>query len=116
MKKAETAMDDDLRPEYDLGSLRVRKVGPKRKNFRGQMETEATTLKAHGIDLQISTAEDYDMITFSLRMLTGGAFSMQDAVSGFKTSEAVGARCEEHPRYWRELSAPTLDRNPMISG
>ena len=39
MKKVETTMDDDLRPEYDLGSLRVRKVGPKRKNFRGQMET-----------------------------------------------------------------------------
>lgn len=38
MKKVETAMDDDLRPEYDLGSLRVRKVGPKRKNFRGQIE------------------------------------------------------------------------------
>ena len=29
-------MDDELRPEYDLRSLRVRKVGPKRKNFRGQ--------------------------------------------------------------------------------
>ena len=39
MKKVETTMDDDLRPEYDLSSLRVRKVGPKRKNFRGQMET-----------------------------------------------------------------------------
>jgi hypothetical protein len=35
MKKVETAMDDDLRSEYDLQSLRVRKVGPKRKNFRG---------------------------------------------------------------------------------
>ncbi len=39
MKKVETTTDDDLRPEYDLSSLRVRKVGPKRKNFRGQMET-----------------------------------------------------------------------------
>ncbi len=34
MKKAETEMDDELRPEYDLKSLRVRKVGPKRKSFR----------------------------------------------------------------------------------
>ncbi len=50
MKKVETSMDDDLRPEYDLGSLRVRKVGPKRKNFRGQMETEVTTLKAHSVE------------------------------------------------------------------
>lgn len=26
-------MEDDLRPEYDLKSLRVRKVGPGRKSF-----------------------------------------------------------------------------------
>ena len=26
-------MDSELRPEYDLKSLRVRKVGPKRKTF-----------------------------------------------------------------------------------
>ena len=36
MKKVETAMDDELRPEYDLRSLRVRKVGPKRKSFSGR--------------------------------------------------------------------------------
>ena len=35
MKKVETEMDDELRPEYDLRSLRVRKVGPKRKSFGG---------------------------------------------------------------------------------
>lgn len=31
MKKVDAEMDDELRPEYDLKSLRVRKVGPKRK-------------------------------------------------------------------------------------
>ena len=31
MKKAENSIDDEIRPEYDLKSLRVRKVGPKRK-------------------------------------------------------------------------------------
>ena len=36
MKKIDTAMDDELRPEYDLRSLRVRKVGPERKNFSGR--------------------------------------------------------------------------------
>jgi len=36
MKKVDAEMDDELRPEYDLRSLRVRKVGPKRKSFRGQ--------------------------------------------------------------------------------
>ncbi len=29
-------MEDDLRPEYDLKSLRVRKVGPQRTEFGGQ--------------------------------------------------------------------------------
>ena len=36
MKKVETTLDDELRPEYDLRSLRVRKVGPKRKSFSGR--------------------------------------------------------------------------------
>ncbi|MFH1632838.1 MAG: hypothetical protein ABIG63_02360 [Chloroflexota bacterium] len=33
MKKVEIEMDDELRPEYDLRCLRVRKVGPGRKGF-----------------------------------------------------------------------------------
>lgn len=33
MKKIETEMDDELRPEYDLQSLRVRRLGPGRKSF-----------------------------------------------------------------------------------
>lgn len=35
MKKDETGMDDDLRSEYDLRKLRVRRVGPGRKTFGG---------------------------------------------------------------------------------
>jgi hypothetical protein len=35
MKKVETEMDDELRPEYDLRSLRVRKVGTGQKSFGG---------------------------------------------------------------------------------
>ncbi len=45
MQKAETEMDDELRPEYDLRDLRVRKVGSKRKSFRGrsiQLEPDTT--------------------------------------------------------------------------
>ncbi|HXG66754.1 MAG TPA: hypothetical protein VNO70_16755 [Blastocatellia bacterium] len=37
MKKDETEMDDDLRPEYDLKSLRVRRLGPGRKSFGGSV-------------------------------------------------------------------------------
>lgn len=35
MKKTESEQDDELRPEYDLKSLRVRKVGPQRAGFGG---------------------------------------------------------------------------------
>lgn len=35
MKKIETEADDELRPEYDLKKLRVRKVGPARR--RGEI-------------------------------------------------------------------------------
>jgi hypothetical protein len=35
MKKDETEMNDELRPEYDLASLRVRKLGPGRRSFGG---------------------------------------------------------------------------------
>lgn len=33
MKKVKTNKDDELRPEYDLKNLRVRKLGPGRKRF-----------------------------------------------------------------------------------
>jgi hypothetical protein len=35
MKKVNNEMEDELRPEYDLRSLRVRKLGPKRMGFGG---------------------------------------------------------------------------------
>lgn len=35
MKKAELELEDNLRPEYDLKSLRVRKLGSGRKSFGG---------------------------------------------------------------------------------
>lgn len=33
MNKVDSEMEDDLQPEYDLYSLRVRKLGPGRKSF-----------------------------------------------------------------------------------
>jgi hypothetical protein len=35
MKKDELELEDDLRPEYDLKSLKVRRMGAGRKNFAG---------------------------------------------------------------------------------
>jgi len=37
MKKVKTELKDTLHPEYDLKSLRVRKIGPERKSFLGSM-------------------------------------------------------------------------------
>ena len=35
MKKAELEMEDELRPEYDLKSMRIRKLGSGRRSFGG---------------------------------------------------------------------------------
>ncbi len=40
MKKIEPEANDELRPEYDLRSLRVRKLGPGRKSFGGTVRLE----------------------------------------------------------------------------
>ena len=40
MKKIETDINDELRPEYDLRSLRVRKLGRGRKSFGGVVRLE----------------------------------------------------------------------------
>lgn len=40
MKNAEAEMNDELRPEYDLRSMRVRKLGPGRKSFGGTIRLE----------------------------------------------------------------------------
>jgi hypothetical protein len=40
MKKVETDINDELRPEYDLRSLRVRKLGRERKSFSGVVRLE----------------------------------------------------------------------------
>ncbi len=37
MKKVKTEREDELRPEYDLRSLRVRRLGPGRKSFGGSV-------------------------------------------------------------------------------
>jgi len=37
MKKVDTEMGDELRPEYDLKGLRVRKLGPGRESFGGSV-------------------------------------------------------------------------------
>ena len=131
MRKVETNMDDHLRPEYDLGSLQVRRVGPKRKTFRGQpiqldpggaamldseqtkretvyMENEVLTLKGHGIDLDM-LAEDYDILVLPENAETHGElFDAGDAVSLAKHLKQSGAKCGNTPDIG--VDCPTLDR------
>ena len=62
MKKVETEMDDELRPEYDLRDLQVKKVGPKRKSFRGrsiQLEPDSTNESKTSGDAPISIGPAY---------------------------------------------------------
>ena len=40
MKKDNVKTEDELRPEYDLMSLKVRKVGPERKGTIVRLETD----------------------------------------------------------------------------
>ena len=47
MKKIKRGMDDDeLRPEYDLKSLRVRRLGPGRKSFVDVVRLEPDVAEA----------------------------------------------------------------------
>jgi hypothetical protein len=40
MKKAKQEQSDELRPEYDLRRLHIRKLGPGRKSFSGTVRLE----------------------------------------------------------------------------
>ena len=61
MKKDKPELEDELRSEYDLKSLRVRKLGPARKSFSGTI-----------IRLESDVAEifpDADAVNEALRFL-----------------------------------------------
>jgi len=46
MKKIEAEIEDELEPEYDLKSLRVRKLGPGRKSFGDIVRLEPDVVEA----------------------------------------------------------------------
>jgi hypothetical protein len=60
MKKAETEKEDELRPEYDLKALRVRKLGPGRKRFGDVVRLEPDVAEAF---------PDSDSVNEALRFL-----------------------------------------------
>ena len=60
MKKIETEVADELRPEYDLKSLRVRRLGPGRKGFANVIKLEPDVAEAF---------PDADSVNEALRFL-----------------------------------------------
>ena len=47
MKKVKPSTNDELRPDYDLKSLRVRRLGPGRKGFGDVVRLEPDVQKAY---------------------------------------------------------------------
>ena len=60
MKKDESDLKDDLRPEYNLGELRVRKLGPGRRTFGDVIRLEPDVADAF---------PDADAVNQALRFL-----------------------------------------------
>ena len=56
MKKGKTITQDELRPEYDLRSLQVRKFGPARKQFGNFIKLEADVAAVFSDDLTVNKA------------------------------------------------------------
>ena len=46
MNKIKMEIEDELRPEYDLKNLQVRKIGPKRKSFGDLVRLEPDVVAA----------------------------------------------------------------------
>ena len=55
MKKGRAVAGDDLRPEYDLRTLRVRRLGPGRRSFAGPIVEEVRRARE-----QHAAKYDYD--------------------------------------------------------
>lgn len=60
MNKVKSELEDELRPEYELGSLRVRAIGPGRKRFGDVIRLEPDVADAF---------PDADSVNQALRFL-----------------------------------------------
>ena len=78
MKEIGSDMNDELRPEYDLRSLSVRKLGPGRKSFKTRdrnmanrfwKSKEATTRL---VETPFSTEEEFEWTTNTAKTKSDG--------------------------------------------
>jgi len=86
MQKVENIVQDDLRPEYDLKSLRVRKVGPQRVGFGN-----------HFVQLAPDVAEVFpdaeavnEALRFLIRITRENKSSFASAGQGISLAEQQG--------------------------
>ena len=71
MKRNESESEDELQPEYDLRSLRVRKLGPGRKHFGDVIRLEPDVADAF---------PDADAVNEALRFLIRVTRENQDTL------------------------------------
>ena len=90
MKKDKTITQDELRPEYDLRKLQVRKFGPARKQFRNFVKLEpdvaAVFLDAASVNKALkrliqNSKENGDTHSYRLPMKTVDPLSKQHDTS-----------------------------------
>jgi len=72
MKKIEADMNDELQPEYDLTSLRVRKLGSGRKSFGGVIWLEPDVAQVFPNAEAVNEA-----LRFLIRVTKGDKASLQ---------------------------------------
>jgi len=69
MKKAESELDDDLRAEYDLKSLRVRKLGSGRKSFSGSSDGSIVRLESDVAEIFSSPEAVNEALRFLIKIM-----------------------------------------------
>jgi hypothetical protein len=78
MKKVKEDMSDDLRPEYDLKSMRIRKVGPGRAGFGGQL----VQLEPDVAELFPDSRSVNEALRFLIRVTRENELSLSSANAG----------------------------------
>ncbi len=74
MKKIKDEMEDELRPEYDLRSLRVRRIGDKRTAFSGQIIQLAPDV----VELFPNSESVNEALRFLIRVTRGSTTSTEN--------------------------------------
>jgi hypothetical protein len=78
MKKVNPEMKDQLRPEYDLKSLPVRKLGPSRKSFGGSV----VRLDADVADVFTSAESVNEALRFLIKITRDNKSHIREPGSG----------------------------------